>query len=372
MRAIIAIGILLIIGVWRIISSIVDSVTASARAANTEREKLRKINEKYPDRSVDRNKTLEERNEDIIQERIKVLSTTSHRSYYIENSVRDCIQEIAEAERQFPIAPNYSYLSEWQKSAPPDWLRLKDSLLVRFRAHYKQLQDTETRKRNEQEQTKCEQLKTKYTHLIGQFYEVAERKISILDDYGEEHWSALPKEIELLLRRIGTQEGRSEYEIKEWKKHSFFMPAEWKLLAQSLETGFKEYHEQQKTKKLGINDFTGMTGVDFEVYIANLLKSNGFSDVRGTPATGDQGADLITTRDGKTIIIQAKRYDGAVGNKAVQEVASAVQFYGAQEGWVITNSIFTPSAKELAQKTGVRLIDGHTLRTMFIDSTKLT
>jgi len=42
------------------------------------------------------------------------------------------------------------------------------------------------------------------------------------------------------------------------------------------------------------------------------------------------------------------------------DVASAVQFYSADEGWVITNSTFTKSAKELAQK-GINLIDGYDL-----------
>ena len=88
----------------------------------------------------------------------------------------------------------------------------------------------------------------------------------------------------------------------------------------------------------------------------------GFQDVRGTPITGDQGADLIAKRDGRTIVIQAKRYQGSVGNRAVQEVVGAVSFYGADEGWVITSGSFTPSAKALAQKNGVKLIDGHTLR----------
>jgi restriction system protein len=62
------------------------------------------------------------------------------------------------------------------------------------------------------------------------------------------------------------------------------------------------------------------------------------------------------------ILIQAKRYQGAVGNRAVQEVISAVAYYGGDEGWVITNSSFTPSAKALAQKSNVRLIDGRKLK----------
>ena len=47
--------------------------------------------------------------------------------------------------------------------------------------------------------------------------------------------------------------------------------------------------------------------------------------------------------------VERKRDRGMVGNKAVQEVISAVSFYGGDEGWVITNSSFTPSAIALAQ-----------------------
>jgi len=38
-----------------------------------------------------------------------------------------------------------------------------------------------------------------------------------------------------------------------------------------------------------------------------------------------------------------------------------VHFYGGDEGWVVTNSTFTPSAKALAQKSNIRLIDSKSL-----------
>jgi HJR/Mrr/RecB family endonuclease len=109
-----------------------------------------------------------------------------------------------------------------------------------------------------------------------------------------------------------------------------------------------------------------MSGVEFETLIARLLKERGF-DVSGTPATGDQGADLIARKNGRTIIIQAKCYQGTVGNKAVQEVIGALAYYGGDEGWVVTNSSFTPSAKALAQKTNVKLIDGKKLEQGTLD-----
>ena len=102
-------------------------------------------------------------------------------------------------------------------------------------------------------------------------------------------------------------------------------------------------------------------------WVGRLLTELGY-DVRGTPATGDQGADLIAKKNGKTVIIQAKRYRGTVSNKAVQEVISAVTYYGGDEGWVVTTALsFTASAKALAQKSQVRLVDGKMLRMGTLD-----
>jgi restriction system protein len=64
---------------------------------------------------------------------------------------------------------------------------------------------------------------------------------------------------------------------------------------------------------------------------------------------------LIVKKDGRVIVVQAKRHQKPVGNKAVQEVLGAVGFYSADEGWVVTSSSFTPSAKALAQKSGIKL-----------------
>lgn len=144
------------------------------------------------------------------------------------------------------------------------------------------------------------------------------------------------------------------------------MPEEYKTLSTFLDTSFRDYHQNHGNRRSS-ETASKMSGIDFETFLVKLLRENGFSDITGTPVIGDQGADLIAKRNGKKIIIQAKCYEGAVGNKAVQEVAAAVRFYGGDEGWVMTNSTFTKSAKELAQKTGIKLFDGRDLE-HFADS----
>ena len=62
--------------------------------------------------------------------------------------------------------------------------------------------------------------------------------------------------------------------------------------------------------------------------------------------------------------MQAKRYSGNVGNKAVQEVYSGMAHYGADKGWVVTNSWFTKAARVQAESCGISLVDREILINM--------
>jgi restriction endonuclease Mrr len=147
--------------------------------------------------------------------------------------------------------------------------------------------------------------------------------ITTLDDYGDENWD--------------------------------------RWLREKIEEAFREYHRRLKARPASSFNVDNMSGAEFETWVGRLLTEKGF-DVSGNPATGDQGTDLIARKNGLTIVIQAKRRQGAVGNRAVQEAISALAYYGGDKGWVITNSSFTPSAKALAQRSHIKLIDGKLLK----------
>ncbi|WP_293099123.1 restriction endonuclease [Moorena sp. SIOASIH] len=99
-----------------------------------------------------------------------------------------------------------------------------------------------------------------------------------------------------------------------------------------------------------------MTGREFEKFLAKLFKQLGYQ-VKRTPATADYGADLVIKKGDIKAVVQAKRKQGSVGIKAVQEVTGAIGYYQANLGLVITNSKFTETAKELAAKTDIMLFD---------------
>jgi hypothetical protein len=61
----------------------------------------------------------------------------------------------------------------------------------RKRTEAERMRAIEERERVERE-AEYESLLTKCRDLVGKFLEIAERKVSVLDDYGDENWDALP------------------------------------------------------------------------------------------------------------------------------------------------------------------------------------
>jgi len=218
------------------------------------------------------------------------------------------------------------------------------------------------------------ELVAKHRSLIDKFLEIAERKVSVVDDYGDENWDVLNKEVQRCVLKIAKIEGDERFRDVngDWCFGWFELPHvdskgvhfgwfKYEHLARNIEKEFRAYHAKCKANP-PTETFDELSGVEFETYLANLLKTLGFEDIAGTPTSGDQGADLLARKDGRKIAIQAKRYKGSVGNGAVQEIVGALRFYKADEGWVITSGTFTPSARTLAQANSVRLVDGVELR----------
>ena len=94
---------------------------------------------------------------------------------------------------------------------------------------------------------------------------------------------------------------------------------------------------------------------DFEHLCAKILTNNGWITVV-TQASGDQGIDIIATRENLKAVFQCKKYGRPVGNSAVQEILAGKQFESADVAIVVSNSSFTQSAKKLANATGVYLL----------------
>lgn len=109
--------------------------------------------------------------------------------------------------------------------------------------------------------------------------------------------------------------------------------------------------------KCNLNYIDELDGFEFEKVCARLLEIDGYEKVQTTQEIGDYGIDVIAEKDNIKYAIQCKRYEGNVGNEAIQEAMTGKKYYQCNVAIVLTNSRFTNSAKKLAESTNVILWD---------------
>lgn len=96
-----------------------------------------------------------------------------------------------------------------------------------------------------------------------------------------------------------------------------------------------------------------VNGHDYEYAVARYLLWHGFSSAEVTRGTGDLGVDVIATRHRVRYAVQCKYYGHPVGLAAVQEAVAGKAAYQCEKAMVVTNHVFTRSAKALAQSNDV-------------------
>ncbi len=106
-----------------------------------------------------------------------------------------------------------------------------------------------------------------------------------------------------------------------------------------------------------------MEGIEFETYIAGVLKNQGYSNIKLTEKY-DYGVDIIAVKDGIRWGIQVKRYSGLVKADAIRQVVTGLRVYDCDRAMVITNSVFSRVAVRLANGNECVLIDRNVLTKM--------
>lgn len=87
--------------------------------------------------------------------------------------------------------------------------------------------------------------------------------------------------------------------------------------------------------------------LQFPRRIERLLWHLGFSDVSNIDGSGDEGGDILAFHKGDIWVIQCKwKRHGAVGADAVDEVTRARDHYRAHNAVVVTNTRFSPDARQ--------------------------
>ena len=122
---------------------------------------------------------------------------------------------------------------------------------------------------------------------------------------------------------------------------------------------------KEKIKIFNISQVDSMTGIEFECLLKDLFEKQGYT-ASLTSSSGDYGADLVCEKNGKTLIVQSKRYSGTVGPKAIQEIIGAKNHYRASDAMVVTNSYFSKEASILAAENDVKLVDRDVLKNLIL------
>lgn len=105
----------------------------------------------------------------------------------------------------------------------------------------------------------------------------------------------------------------------------------------------------------------------FEDEIASMFERLGYK-VKQTPYTNDLGRDAILEKDGKTFLLECKRYGetNRTGRPDLQKFHSAIISDKAVGGFFVTTGTFTAAAKEHATKIGITLVEGAELQRYLI------
>lgn len=103
----------------------------------------------------------------------------------------------------------------------------------------------------------------------------------------------------------------------------------------------------------------GMTGPEFERFVARLMRASGCRDVRVSGGAGDMGADVTgRSPDGRRVVVQCKRFTGSLGSPHVQRFAgTARDIHGADVALLVTTGRPTRQAVEVARRCRITLID---------------
>lgn len=177
---------------------------------------------------------------------------------------------------------------------------------------------------------------------------IKRKQLLYKDDYGAIIYDKWQKEINNFIknciRPVLMQDGLADY-----------IPLISKEIIKQINNTAKSKPILLSETSNGIQYSPRMQPRNYELYCANLLQQIGW-DAQTTVISGDQGADVIATKNHIRLILQCKLYNKPVGNKAVQEISTAKIFYHADHAAVVSNADYTVSAKQLASSANIILL----------------
>jgi restriction endonuclease Mrr len=97
-------------------------------------------------------------------------------------------------------------------------------------------------------------------------------------------------------------------------------------------------------------------GIEFEQELGKLFMARGYH-MQSTPRTGDEGVDLVVTKNGKTTVVQCKAQKARAGQPVVRDLYGSVFHFRADKAILACTGGFTKGVYEFVQGKPIILID---------------
>ena len=106
---------------------------------------------------------------------------------------------------------------------------------------------------------------------------------------------------------------------------------------------------------------------DFELTVCDVYRRLGY-DVKATPYGGDSGVDGYLRRDGKLLILQCKRVQGAVSQPAVRDLFGTIVHEKADGGIMVTTGNVSQQAKRWLSGKPIEIVEMNALSKLIRDT----
>ena len=125
-------------------------------------------------------------------------------------------------------------------------------------------------------------------------------------------------------------------------------------------------HVGPPTVPVQLSAIQTLSPTEFEQLCVRLLLDLGYAGLRRSDDDGDLSADIVgTDRQGRSVVVECKRYDGdTVGSPAIESMIGVMATHRADRGILVTTAEFSRPAVDLAAKHDLVLIDGDDLVTL--------
>lgn len=149
------------------------------------------------------------------------------------------------------------------------------------------------------------------------------------------------------------------FRIKEYMPYALW--SNERVSPNTYEQNLKNYIITKNFINKGIEQIDQLNPFEFENWLSDFMNKCGYSAFT-TNRSGDYGADVIAEKDNYRIVIQCKMSKSILGIRCVQEVIGAMNYYHANDGWVVsTTPEFTYQAYNLANSANIKLYPKHKL-----------